>query len=152
MVYKALNFDMDGTLADLYGQRDWLKALENQRIDPYLNAKPLVNMSTFARYLNTLQRMGYQLNIVSWNSRGASYEYAMAVKEAKLEWLKRHLPSVKWDNVYVVTFGTPKHSLCKGILFDDDYGNCFEWMDSNAGDAYHPDDIMIILKELMAIY
>lgn len=150
-MYKVINFDMDGTLADFYGQPNWKESLENQKIEPYKNAKPMLHFPTLARKLNALQRKGYVINIISWNSKGATYEYAEAVRQAKLEWLQRHLPSVHWDGIYIVTFGAPKHLISKGILFDDDYGNCFEWMDANAGDAFHPDDIIYVLRKLEAV-
>ena len=34
-------FDMDGTIADLYGVQDWLTHLENENVYPYIAAKPL---------------------------------------------------------------------------------------------------------------
>ena len=41
---KVINFDMDGTIANLYGVEGWLDDLENFRTRPYEQAKPLVNM------------------------------------------------------------------------------------------------------------
>ena len=55
---KAINFDMDGTLADFYGVENWLDYLINENPYPYEVAKPLVNMSILARRLNKLQREG----------------------------------------------------------------------------------------------
>ena len=49
------------------------------------------------------------------------------VKQTKLEWFETHIPSVKFDNVYIVDYGTPKTSLAKGILFDDEEHNRNEW-------------------------
>ena len=37
----TINFDMDGTIADLYGEENWLDDLINERTTPYANAKPL---------------------------------------------------------------------------------------------------------------
>ena len=69
---KAINFDMDGTLADFYGVDNWLEYLVNKDAYPYAAAKPLVNMSVLARYLNRLQRNGYEINIISWLAKNSS--------------------------------------------------------------------------------
>ena len=42
-------FDMDGTIADLYADPNWLPKLRAYDPTPYINAKPLVNMSRLAR-------------------------------------------------------------------------------------------------------
>ena len=54
----TINFDMDGTIADLYGVENWLEYLIAENNFPYANAKPLLHLSTLARKLNTLQRNG----------------------------------------------------------------------------------------------
>ena len=38
----AINFDMDGTIADLYGVENWLEHLINGNTFPYEMAKPLI--------------------------------------------------------------------------------------------------------------
>ena len=55
--YREINFDMDGTIADLYGVEGWLDYLMNKDVTPYANAKALVNLSALARVLNRLQKM-----------------------------------------------------------------------------------------------
>ena len=52
-------FDMDGTIADLYGVDGWLNYLIAEDIRPYKEAKPIVNMNVLARRLNALQRAGH---------------------------------------------------------------------------------------------
>ena len=83
MTEKIINFDMDGTIADLYGVDGWLNDLINGDTRPYDIAKPLVNMSALARRLNTLQRKGYIINIISWTSKSGTAEYNERVKVAK---------------------------------------------------------------------
>ena len=56
MTEKIINFDLDGTIADLYGVDGWLNDLINGDTRPYDIAKPLVNMSALARRLNSLQK------------------------------------------------------------------------------------------------
>lgn len=144
---KAIFFDMDGTIADLYGVDGWLDDLRAERVRPYAEARPLVNLSRLARRLNRLAADGYSINIISWTSRGGSPEYNKAVAAAKLEWLARHLPSVKWDNVFIIPYGTPK-SLCgRGVLFDDEKPNRDEW----GVPAFGPEKIFEILEILRGL-
>ena len=66
---RAIYFDMDGTIANLYGVENWLAYLEAEEVTPYLCARPLLNMSLLARYLNRLQREGYQIGRASCRER-----------------------------------------------------------------------------------
>ena len=55
----TINFDMDGTIADLYGVENWLDHLINENTHPYEVAKPMLHFATLARKLNTLKKNGY---------------------------------------------------------------------------------------------
>jgi hypothetical protein len=114
---------------------------------PYKMAKPLVNLSILARYLNKLQRNGYKIGIVSWLSKCSDNAYDKAVTLAKTEWLAHHLASVNFDEIVIVPYGTPKSSVInfpKGILFDDEEPNRTEWN----GTAHDVHNIIEILKGL----
>ena len=69
---KAIYFDMDGTIADLYAVENWLPKLRAYDPSPYMDAAPLVRLSTLARLLNSLQRIGYTLGIISWCSKSST--------------------------------------------------------------------------------
>ena len=143
----TINFDMDGTIADLYGVPNWLEMLINHNETPYAIAEPLLRLNVLARMLNRLQREGYRLAVLSWLAKGSNAEYDERVTNAKLEWLARHLPSVHWDNINIVEYGTPKENFCEtpfDILFDDEEKNRENWN----GIAFDVDDIMGILKTL----
>lgn len=141
-------FDMDGTIADLYAVDGWLEMLRNYEADAYRMAKPMCRMCSLARQLNSLKRKGYSIGIISWSSKASSPQFDEEVSKAKREWLAQHLPSVEWDAIYVVPYGTPKHEICgTGILFDDEFKNRYEWM-QNAGMAFEPEHISEILSEL----
>lgn len=142
MTEKIINFDMDGTIADLYGVDGWLDDLINLNVRPYAIAKPLVNMSALARALNKLQRLGFKINIISWTSKSGTAEYNEQVKQTKLKWLATHLKSVKFDNIFIVPYGTPKQTLSKGILFDDEKPNRDNWGEG----AYNADNILEVLR------
>ena len=140
-------FDMDGTIADLYGVADWLNYLINEDTTPYVVAKPLVNLSILARYINKARAKGYNIGIISWTSKGGSVDYNSAVFDAKCAWLGKHLPSVVWDSVNIVDYGTPKQNFAKStddILFDDEDKNRDNW----TGKAYDVKNIIEILKNL----
>lgn len=141
---KKIWFDMDGTIADLYGVQDWLPMLRNSDPTPYRVAKPLVRMQPLARILNRLQREGYEIGIVSWLSKASTAEYDEAVTAAKLEWLSIHLASVKFNHIDIIAYGTPKQIGRDGILFDDEIGNREAW----TGKAFTEKDIMEVLKAL----
>ena len=141
---RAINFDMDGTIANLYGVEGWLDYLTDKDETPYAEAKPLVNLSALARVLNRLQREGYELNIISWLAKYSDDVYDEKVILAKKNWLKKHMPSVKWNNINIVAYGTPKQTLGKGILFDDEKPNRDAWN----GVAYDVNDIVSTLKKL----
>ena len=79
----TINFDMDGTIADLYGVKNWLPYLEAEDTTPYAIAKPLLNLSALARKLNALQKNGYRLAIISGTSKSGSKEYNERVTEVK---------------------------------------------------------------------
>ena len=142
---KKIYFDMDGTIADLYGVEGWLEYITNGNPFPYENAKPMVNMSRLARRLNALQKEGCEICVISWLAKTSTSEYDELVKRAKLEWLAKHLASVKFDEIHIVAYGTPKHTLGEGILFDDEIGNREGWGEG----AYTPNEIFEVLRGLV---
>ena len=143
----TINFDMDGTIADLYANPNWLPLLRAYDPTPYATAKPLLRLCDLARKLNTLQKNGYRIAVISWLSKESTAEYDEAVTNAKLEWLAKHLPSVNWDEITIVPYGTPKENYCHNpldILFDDEERNRNNW----TGRAYGVENILEILREI----
>ena len=141
---------MDGTLDDLYAVEDWLPKLRAEDPTPYAEAEVMWNMSQLARLMNRVQQMGYKLGIISWGAKYSSDEYLRAVTEAKKVWLSKHLASVNFDEIIVVSYGTPKSIVMQtedDILFDDEIGNRENWL----GEAYEPQDMVRVLKALLGI-
>ena len=142
---KAIYFDMDGTIADLYSVKDWLMQLRAEEAAPYRAAAPLLKLQPLARRLNKLQKSGYKIGIVSWTSKQATIEYMEEINKAKREWLSIHLKSVEWDEIHIVEYGTPKETIVdypNGILFDDEEQNRTRWI----GHAFDEKNIMEVLK------
>jgi len=144
---KAIYFDMDGTIANLYGVENWLPKLRAYDASPYMDAVPMVRLSALAKRLNNLQKQGYVVGIVSWLSKDPNPAYGEAVTTAKRAWLAKHLPSVDWDEIHIVPYGTPKASVVDfpmGVLFDDEKPNREAW----SGEAFDVDSILETLRAL----
>ena len=144
---RTIFFDMDGTIADLYGVANWLDLLIAKDALPYEIAKPLVRLSALARVLNRLQREGYRVGVISWLAKNSTADYDEAVTKAKLEWLGKHLASVAFDEINIVPYGTAKQMFAhteQDILFDDEEKNRNDW----TGEAFDVTNILDILKGL----
>ena len=138
-------FDMDGTIADLYGVRDWLPAILARDTRPYEIARGIGNLALIARLLNKVQKNGHEIGIISWTAKNAPADYNARIATAKREWLGKHLASVKWNEIKVVDYGTNKKTACGGgILFDDEEPNRATW---GAG-AHEPAEIVEVLKKM----
>ena len=140
-------FDMDGTIADLYGVENWLEMGLNGDETLYKVAKTLVNMNVLARLLNKLQKNGFEIGVISWLWKDSAKEYDEKVTKVKKDWLKKHLASVHWDIIEIVPHGTDKNIVATStddILFDDEINNRKNWI----GKAYDVDNIIGVLKGL----
>lgn len=140
-------FDMDGTIADLYGVNGWLEMLIAQDATPYAIAKPLVNLSTLARLMHKAQRNGFEICIVSALAKNSSAEYDEKVKAAKMKWLKKHLASVDFDEIRFVPYTFTKNDVNSGndILFDDENRHLTAW----TGKAFPANTILDILRVII---
>ena len=138
-------FDMDGTIADLYGVENWLDYLIASDALPYEIAKPLIRLNALARILNRLQKQGYKIGIISWLAKNSNTAYDEKVTRAKKDWLKKHLASVDFDEIHIIKYGTPKQTFAKtknDVLFDDEEKNRNDW----TGKAFDAETILEILK------
>lgn len=145
---RTIWFDMDGTIANLYGVTDWLPKLRAFDPSPYAEAEVMQNMNLLARYLNKLQKLGYRIGVISWLSKNSNSEYDKAVRQVKLEWLKIHLGSVRFNEINITSYGVPKElymTTLNDILFDDNALIREQW----TGEAYEPYQILSVLKELI---
>lgn len=143
--------DMDGTFADLYAVEGWLEMLRAYDSTPYAKAKPMVHMSTMARHINALRALGVKVGVISWLSKTATEEYNAEVAAVKRKWLAKHLPSVEFDEIHIVPYGTPKWSVADalGILVDDEERNRNDWVKNGgvAVDAKYILDLFRLIKE-----
>lgn len=130
---RMIWFDLDGTCADLYGEKNWRNDLDNENTAPYANARVLIN----EQQLLDLISAGYTLGVISWTSRNGSERYNKAVRKVKKEWLREHYPQVVFEHIHIVKYGTPKYRFMiseNDVLIDDELQNRQEWK----GQAFHP--------------
>lgn len=122
---KMLVFDMDGTVADLYGVENWLEMLRSENPLPYIVAKPMWDMEILADLLNEFRAQGGIVAVVSWLSMGSSQQYKEMVRLAKREWLESvGFPA---DYIHLVQYGATKANSVRkrlagggsAVLFDD---------------------------------
>ena len=79
---KMISFDMDGTIADLYGVENWLTMLRNDNPAPYRLANPMWDMDELAMVLIALQRKGVEIRITTWLSKDATPAFDRAASVA----------------------------------------------------------------------
>lgn len=112
---------MDGTIADLYNQKEWLKDLNQEKTTPYDNAKPMLNIKTLNTICTELRSQGWQIGIITWLAKDSSQEYKKAVRQSKKEWLKK--VGFDYDFFHGVQYGYTKADTIRNadiaILFDD---------------------------------
>lgn len=140
-------FDMDGTIADLYGVENWLEMLIACDAKPYEIAKPLVNLAVLAKLMHKAQRKGIEICIVSALSKDSTAEYDEKVKTAKMRWLAKHLPSVHFNEIKFVPYWYTKNNVNSGndVLFDDEERHLLAWN----GKAVPANEMVKVLKEIL---
>lgn len=119
---KTLVFDMDGTIANLYGVDGWLEDLKNENVRPYLLAEPMYKADELNVLIAILKNFGWHIVITSWLAKDATEEYNDRVRKAKLAWLKA--ANFDYDEIHLVKYGTTKANCTRAkggfqILVDD---------------------------------
>ena len=122
MTNRTLVFDMDGTIANLYGVENWLADLRAYNPRPYEVAQPMYDMETLVMLLEVLKCQGWKIVVTSWLSMDSTKEYDRAVRIAKREWLERY--NFPFDEIHLVKYGTTKANCTRHlggyqILVDD---------------------------------
>ena len=146
---KILVFDMDGTIADLYGVEGWLDDLHASNPRPYAEARPLVDMDVLKNILLQLQDFGWHIVVTSWLAKGSTKAYDTAVREAKLQWLNDF--DFPYNELHFVKYGTTKANCTRKhggrqVLFDDNAKVRKGW---HLGEAIDAVDMMEYLATLL---
>lgn len=108
--------DMDGTIANLYGEKNWLEDLLAEKTAPFENAKPMVTENVLLAHF---PKEKYEIKILSMTPKNATREYCKRVEKAKNEWLDKYFPSLK-KRIYL-PYGNNKNlkNSANAILVDD---------------------------------
>lgn len=120
---KMICFDMDGTIADLYGVPNWKDKLNAEDPSPYYDAKPLVDMGQLGLLCLNAIWDDWDIVVISWLAMDSSELYKAAVREAKRDWLRRY--DFPWTRCHLVQYGTTKADCVRRagegrkILVDD---------------------------------
>ena len=141
---KMICFDMDGTIADLYGVSGWLNDLENHNAKPYEVAKPMWDMEKLA---DALIALGVEIRVITWLAKDSNKEYDAEVRKAKLEWLKAQ--GFPFDKFHGVQYGTTKANVVRkylaegetAILIDDNAKVRKGW---SLGETINPTEVDLV--------
>ena len=140
---RKIYFDMDGTIADLYGQENWLYDLRHEKTSPYEKARPLYDMKKLNAILEMLKVFNFSIGVITWGSLDASEDYNKAVRKAKKVWISDNLPAC--SEFHFQRYGVPKHKatyqnikINKDILIDDN-AEVRELWEAKGGKAINPD-------------
>ena len=130
---KMICFDMDGTIADLYGVPNWLELLRMYSPAPFAIANPLLDMRDLADLLYAIRARGVEIRVITWLSKETNDEYDKKVAETKREWLQSY--GLPIDHFHAISYGTPKADVVRSalkadetaIIFDDDVRVLTNW-------------------------
>lgn len=103
---KKIYFDMDGTVYDLYGMKNWLEMLRNEEKGAFTLGNALVDMVALKEVCLRLIAKGYQIGIITWLPMGASLEYCEICTKEKREWAENNMPYI--SEFYALEYGVPK--------------------------------------------
>lgn len=150
---KMICFDMDGTIADLYGVDNWLAKLRAEDASAYTEAVAMWDMEELNSVLRALQNKGIEIRVITWLSKDSSEEFKIATRKAKREWLEK--VNFPFDKFHGIQYGATKadsirNSLASNetaILIDDNNKVRNGW---SLGKTINPttENIIEVLKKL----
>lgn len=151
---KMICFDMDGTVADLYGYENWLEKIRSENSEPYEEAAPMWDMEKLSKILQKIQQKGIEIRIVTWLSMNSSEKFKQKTRQAKRKWLATQ--GFPYDKFHGIQYGRTKADAVRkvlaagdeAILIDDNEKIRKGW---NLGQAIDPQSVNIIswLEELL---
>lgn len=118
---KAIYFDLDGTLYNLYNQPNWLEQVTQENEQVFCDGGALYDLQELQELLDRLRKKGYVIGVITWLPKDATRDYRKKVRDVKRQWIDNNLRNV--DEVHIVKYGTPKHlvrNVENSILVDDD--------------------------------
>ena len=120
---KKINiwFDMDGTIADLYNHKDWLKRLRNNDSTIFEDLETTNFIAELIADLNEqidsweIDRKNITFGIITWTSMEATYQMQLDSSKSKAIWARRFSDNyglnINFDTHFIsLPYGTPKQS------------------------------------------
>lgn len=148
-------FDMDGTVFDLYGKKNWLDLLENEKEGAFVgNFLPEIDLVRFFSAIKELSAYGVQFGIITWLPMQASAEYEEVCRAEKMAWIRENMPFISEFNC--VSYGTPKQKCIQKraqtmYLIDDNAEVCKMWETATQRKALNIDKNWTVVDALEAI-
>lgn len=123
---KLVYFDMDGTIADLYGVTNCFKRLDALDANVYLEAKPI---DKYINMLKEFKHMGYKVIILSCLGMISDPIFDKNTIHNKNIWLDKYVGKEYIDERMFIPNTKHKESYIKdyGILVDDDIRVLCNW-------------------------
>lgn len=131
---RTAYFDMDGTIADLYGVTDCFKRLDNNDASVYLEAKPIPE---YVKLMYEARDMGYRIGVITAGSRFPPNTPQLVkdkmnrdTENAKKQWLEQQGLASLVNVFHFVPYGISKYDVADdrtGILIDDNDAMLNEW-------------------------
>lgn len=119
---RKILFDLDGTVADLYGTDNWLDLLLSETKGLFRNLKVMHDKSRLNAIVDKLLENGDTVEVVTWTPKNVSREYINIVEQEKIEWVNEHLPQI--EKIHCLDYGTPKQKAnfkkVKNLILVDD--------------------------------
>ena len=100
-------FDMDGTIADLYGHEGWLEKIVNEEEGLFRNLRTIYDPLQLMEIKVLDTDLPLQMEIITWTPMNASPEYCQKVENEKREWALEKFGDV-FSQVNVLPYGVPK--------------------------------------------
>lgn len=144
-------FDMDGTIANLYGVAGWEEMLNAENALPYWEAKPLVDVEELNNILATFRFYGVEVGVITWGAMFATADYDHQTIVAKKAWLNKYFP-VLLEDFNFTRYGVDKFQTCGyGVLVDDnaDVRQTWNGLTINAKDENICEKLLDLLDELL---
>lgn len=123
--------DMDGTIADLYNEENWLEKLQKEDKKVFLNAKPMITEKKLKKFFPSDR---YELTILSMTPKNASKKYIANVIDQKNQWLDKYFPSIT-KRIYKNYSNNKNLKNSKNAILIDDNKNI---RDNYKGIALYP--------------
>lgn len=108
--------DLDGTIASLYTEKNWLKRLRDEEKGLFLNLRPMISQD---KLLEIFPQEKYDIRILSMTPLGASKPFCEKVVEEKNAWLDEYFPVLKKRIYQKYGYNKNVKNSANAILVDD---------------------------------